>query len=559
MVADMVRQFADPYAFLRELVQNAVDAGASAIEVRLELTAEGASYTSVTDDGSGMTREIIEGPLLTLFSSSKEGDESKIGKYGVGFVSIFAVEPDEVEVLTWREAPGDAWRLRLFPDHSYELAHAEPRAGSGTTVTLLQRMDAAQFAQHVDRSRASLYRWCRHVRCPTELVVQGLAGDEAARRERIDRPLAVRSAVQVRCVDTDLDAELVVGCAVDPAGTDPLPPDGERSNRFAGFYSRGLTLFETSSERFRELEHIRFKVDSARLSHTLSRDDVRRDEAFERLVDRVRRVATDELRAAMVRRLDELASDMARGGAANTTYLEVSSAARRAPFALRHDEISVPLANPVDGKSTMILADVGRRSRGAPVCAGGSDALTAELTKAGAVVVLLPEVVLAQRFRDAAPAHATWTLIDELPAPAVDSPELTLLQALVRALGAADAPVARAGLARFLGARVQPGAVMAPPPRSRRRIVGWAATERAADRRTVVRAAELAERWRAWPADSALLLDVDGAPWQRALSSRATASARGQLLARLLLVAALGPLSARDNDSLLAAMPGVSR
>src|SRR6516162_7052260 len=96
----MISQFADRYAFVRELVQNSIDAGATRVAVRVE-TAEDRTRASVEDDGSGMTLAIIEGPLVTLFSSSKEGQEGKIGRYGVGFMSVFALDPSEVEVDTW--------------------------------------------------------------------------------------------------------------------------------------------------------------------------------------------------------------------------------------------------------------------------------------------------------------------------------------------------------------------------------------------------------------------------------------------------------------------------
>jgi hypothetical protein len=105
LVADMVQQFADPYAFLRELVQNGLGAGARRIGARVERMHDGVASTSVSDDGCGMSREVIEGPLLTLFSSSKEGDDDTIGKYGVGFVSVFALTPERVEV---RGLPRDA-------------------------------------------------------------------------------------------------------------------------------------------------------------------------------------------------------------------------------------------------------------------------------------------------------------------------------------------------------------------------------------------------------------------------------------------------------------------
>src|SRR5262245_4676252 len=278
LVEELVRQFPDPYAFLRELIQNGIDAGATAIEVRIDLLANGTVTSQVCDDGSGMTREVIEGPLLTLFSSSKEDDTTKIGKYGVGFVSVFAVEPDEVEVLSWRstEAEASSWSIRLFPDHSYELSAAEPRAGSGTRVTLVHRMDAARFARHVEQAGAALRRWCKHVRCPTEMVVLGLAGEDGPRRERIDRPLGVRSAASVPVRDGE--TAIVVGCPVDPPGEEACD-----SSQFAGFYNRGLTIHESTTERFEGLERLRFKIDSPELSHTLSRDDVRRDRALTRL------------------------------------------------------------------------------------------------------------------------------------------------------------------------------------------------------------------------------------------------------------------------------------
>ena len=192
VVADLVKQFADPYAFVRELVQNGIDAGATRIEVRAEQTGATAAV-SVRDDGTGMTRAVMEGPLLTLFVSEKEGDSSKIGKYGVGFVSVFATEPEEVVVETWRSE--GSWRLRLLPDHSYELEVLEPRKGSGTTVTVLKSMDADAFELHVARAREALLRWCRHARLPVDFIVQRRGG--ASSRESIQREMRVASPVSV--------------------------------------------------------------------------------------------------------------------------------------------------------------------------------------------------------------------------------------------------------------------------------------------------------------------------------------------------------------------------
>ena len=73
-----------------------------------------------------MTRAIVEGPLLTLFESSKESDSTKIGKYGIGFVSVFAIEPDRASTCA-RGAANEAWVVRLFGDHSFELADRRRR------------------------------------------------------------------------------------------------------------------------------------------------------------------------------------------------------------------------------------------------------------------------------------------------------------------------------------------------------------------------------------------------------------------------------------------------
>ena len=153
----MVRQFADAYAFLRELVQNSIDAGASKIEVTLIRDMDGEVRTSVGDDGTGMTPTVIQSALLTLFSSSKEEDTTKIGKYGVGFVSVLAIEPLTVLVDTWR-AEG-AWRVRLATDHDYVIEELEPRAGHGTTVTLLHEMESSDFDVHALKAREALTLW----------------------------------------------------------------------------------------------------------------------------------------------------------------------------------------------------------------------------------------------------------------------------------------------------------------------------------------------------------------------------------------------------------------
>ena len=101
LLPDLIHQFSDPFAFYRELIQNSIDAGSARIEVRLRFTpgaTRGTATAVVQDWGEGMNRQVIDDYLLTKFRSSKENDLTKIGKFGIGFLSVFAPEPGAVVV-----------------------------------------------------------------------------------------------------------------------------------------------------------------------------------------------------------------------------------------------------------------------------------------------------------------------------------------------------------------------------------------------------------------------------------------------------------------------------
>lgn len=96
IVGDVIRQFADPKAFFRELVQNAIDAGSPSVEVRIEHDPSAQKLRVAVDRGEGMSRDTLENQLLVLFRSTKETDPTKIGKFGIGFASVLAPEPKVV-------------------------------------------------------------------------------------------------------------------------------------------------------------------------------------------------------------------------------------------------------------------------------------------------------------------------------------------------------------------------------------------------------------------------------------------------------------------------------
>ena len=428
LVSDMVDQFADAYAYLRELVQNGIDAGAKSIRVSVERQANGSVHTRVEDDGSGMSRATLEGPLLTLFSSSKEGDARAIGKYGIGFVSVLASKPVHVEVHSWRG--GESWLLRLFGDHSYELEPGADRSGSGTSVSLLHGMDREAFTLHHGRVREALVRWCRHARIPIALR----CFDHEAPTEALELDLHEELGLDGIETVTWADGETRIVVSVRPS-TEPSS---------LGYYNRGLTLFE--SERTEPaLDGLCVKIDSPDLAHTLSRDDVRRDRTQRKLVDRARRLGETKLRGRL---LDRLLHAAATADLAATAEL-LDALAR--PFFGSIREATIPLVEPLDDRTTLTLAELASRSPYGILLADGPSAKTRVLARLHVPVVR--GIALAPLLRRTLGTPHVLTPIPETLGVAEpdsvrggDAPLLAALRRLLRAVGH---PARRVVLARF--------------------------------------------------------------------------------------------------------------
>lgn len=274
----LVGQFADPWSFLRELVQNAIDAGSLEIDVNLDHDPEGGMMTlELVDNGEGMDREIIDTRLTRLFSSAKDGDYTKIGRFGIGFVSVFAVEPELVCVDTARA--GEHWRILFRKDRTFERILLD-HPGEGTTVRLFLRKDEQGYADARARVFATLRYWCRHAH--VDLRVDG---------ESISEALAVDSP----CV-----------AAHEEEGTAVVVGLWHEEEAPRGYYHGGLTLHEEVGGEG-ELPYLAFKIDSRFLEHTLTRDNVLRDENYAKALAIVARVASGVLIDEVVGQLRELA------------------------------------------------------------------------------------------------------------------------------------------------------------------------------------------------------------------------------------------------------------
>ena len=537
IVDDMVRQFADAYAFLRELVQNGIDAGATRLEVRIERGVDGTVATSVGDDGTGMSRAVIEGPLLTLFESSKESDSSKIGKYGIGFVSVFALAPDRVDVRTRTAA--ESWVVRLFGDHSFELEEGVRSPGTGTEVVLLHTMTVEDFANHVLATKEGIFRWCKHAHLPITLsIVDGEGGGETL---TVNTPLAVPGAATVTIVEEAERFAVGVGGELGPDDV------GEAAQpTFCGLYNRGLTLLETSDAE-PGLAWIRFKIDSPSLAHTLSRDNVRRDREHRRLLERVREIVAGPLLQELHRQLQLAAEEAASESCAR--YASLLEAALAPTLRPRTESVPVPLVDPVNGKRTMPLDAVQRArspiARKVVLVAEASSPITLALAASGRPVVR--HLALGPLLRRIAslPVVDAEQMCAFVAAVDVRGEDAALCSELARVLAAAGREIASVRLATFRG--VLQGAML--------RVVRF--EDRVAAERALTALTNVAEAGPLpWGDSAALFVNADHDIVRLARRhARRDPTLAAQLLGRALLLTE-GPLEKRVVDHLLDAAVG---
>lgn len=316
---NLVNQFARPMDFLRELVQNSIDAGTPRVEVWVQYNPpkpdqrEGVLEIHVDDFGEGMDEQIIDEQLTRMFSSTKEDDLTKIGKFGIGFTSIFAINPEAVLLHTGRY--GEYWELLFHADRSFDKVRVD-RPVDGTRITLFKRMPEREVEKFVRECRWILRYWCEHSDTPVTFWDRG--GHQEAVAVDTSDPFAAFSAPAASAAPTgpeavtrelDLEADLLV--EVREEGVAALVGYA-RQPRY-GFYNGGLTLLNTRSaetlgEYAERLGHLSFKVKSDALEHTLTRDNVLQD-AHWHMVMRVLLRAARQLQERLLETLAEAATN----------------------------------------------------------------------------------------------------------------------------------------------------------------------------------------------------------------------------------------------------------
>ena len=297
--------YSSPRVFIRELMQNAVDAitarrqldpdAPAAVAIR---TAAGA--LTVTDTGIGLTEEEVHRFLATIGRSSKRDEDGLIqarsefvGQFGIGLLACFVVA-DEITVVTrsartrgaaaveWRGYSDGRYSLRTLPSSA-----AEP----GTTVTLVPRPGAEEWFE-----TARLAALARHYGNLLRYEVTLTGGDgvpvavtdtPAVWERRYGSPLARREALVEHCrtlfeftpldvVDLDLPLVGLRGVAyVLPTSVHPNQRAGHR------VHLKGMLVSDQAAELLPDWAFfVRCVVDGEGLRPTASREALYEDETL---------------------------------------------------------------------------------------------------------------------------------------------------------------------------------------------------------------------------------------------------------------------------------------
>src|SRR5262245_6072337 len=123
-----------PAAAVKELVENAIDAGASRVEVTL--AEAGRALIAVVDDGVGMSREELALAIERHATSKLPDDDllriATLGFRGEALPSIGAVS--RMSVTSRTRSAGEAWRLAVEGGKVHAPAPAAHPAGTRVEV-----------------------------------------------------------------------------------------------------------------------------------------------------------------------------------------------------------------------------------------------------------------------------------------------------------------------------------------------------------------------------------------------------------------------------------------
>ncbi len=281
-LTEAARYGSDSWVFVRELLQNARDAGASRVEFEVSSCGAGGSSAgqliSCRDNGRGMTYEHARRYLFALYASSKETDSAEAGKFGIGFWSVLRFEPRSI-IIRSRAAGEDAWQVSL--DGGLEHVTAATVDLAVGTEVILERAAFSEDLEQQAFEAAQVY------------------GRFLTLRDAPDRPLSV--TVNGRSVNAELS--LPAPCATFDGkgfrGAVGLGAEPKVELFAQGLFVRSANSLQelqevgdlpsqamTTEDALAELPKLapRVLIDSAEIDLLLARSDVRHDAHLRRVL-----------------------------------------------------------------------------------------------------------------------------------------------------------------------------------------------------------------------------------------------------------------------------------
>ncbi len=286
---EAARYGSDPWVFVRELLQNARDAGAGEVRFRFERSG-GFDRFFCRDDGEGMTFEHAREFLFTLYASSKVDDDRAAGRFGIGFWSVLRFNPTKILIRS-RPKEGDGWEVTIdggFRSVRQRTLVMQP----GTEIVLERPASEENMAARVTAAVRSEIRGLKR-RDDPKTAVRILVDDEVVTFDREPAPPAIS-------VD---EPGLHVTVALAEKPRVDVFAHGIRI-RTAGFLDELLAEGVSDGPASVEIPDgllPQVVLDSSRLQVLLARGDARQDRTMSGLVRRAERELANLVRGELDR------------------------------------------------------------------------------------------------------------------------------------------------------------------------------------------------------------------------------------------------------------------
>src|SRR5215213_6941964 len=146
-----------PASALKELIENALDAGATQVSVRL--SAGGLELIEVIDNGRGMAADEMR-LALERHATSKLPDDSvdRITSFGFRGEALPSIASVSRLTLESRVRDSDGWRIEI--DHGERLSEGPAALPPGTRVTIAGLFDKVPARRKFLRSPRAEYAAC---------------------------------------------------------------------------------------------------------------------------------------------------------------------------------------------------------------------------------------------------------------------------------------------------------------------------------------------------------------------------------------------------------------